>query len=95
MDFALLHEDLEMRHDFVLKLLEPFVKFHVILICPRVVVLPATCFTPVRLRKLESAVDLGVERAVPIAGLAIELDGEHAGLHPELEEAAAVGVRLA
>ena len=92
LDLALLHEHLEVGHDLVLELLKPLVKLHVILVRARIVVLPATGLSPVGLGQLEGAVDLGVERAVPIASLAIELDGEHAGLDTKLEETATLAV---
>ena len=88
LDLPLLHEHLEMRHDLVLELLEPLVEFHVVLVGARVVVLPPSCLPPVRLRKFQGAIDLGVECAVPIASLAIEAYREHAGLDAELKKTA-------
>ena len=92
LNFALLHEHFKMGHDLVLELLEPLVQLHVVLVRACIVVLPATRLAPVRLRELKCTSDFGVECAIPIARLTVELDGEHAGLHAELEETAALGV---
>ena len=86
LNFALLHEELEVGHDFVLELLQPFMQFHVILISPRIVVLTPPRFAPVCLGKLECAGDLAVEDAVPLGGLTVELDWEDAWLDSQLED---------
>lgn len=90
LDIAALHEELEVGHDLVLELLEPFVELHVVLVRDGVVVLTSTGLAPVGLCELQGAVDLGVEGAVPLCGLLVEEDGEHAGLDAELDERAAV-----
>ena len=92
LDVAALHEQLEVGHDLVLELLEPLVKLHVVLVGDGVVVLASTGLAPVGLCELEGMVDLCVEGAVPIRGLLVEEDGEHAGLYAELDERAAVWV---
>ena len=92
LDVAALHEELEVGHDLVLELLKPFVKLHVVLVGDGVVVLASTGLAPVGLGELECAGDLCVEGAVPVCGLLVEQDGEHAGLYAELDERAAVGV---
>lgn len=90
LDVAALHEQLEVGHDLVLELLEPFVKLHVVLVGDGVVVLASTGLAPVGLCELEGMVDLRVEGAVPICGLLVEEDGEDAGLYAELDERAAI-----
>jgi hypothetical protein len=92
LDVPALHEELEVGHDLVLELLEPLVELHVVLVRDRVVVLPSAGLAPVGLGQLQRVVDLGVEGAVPVGGLLVEQDGEHAGLYAELDERAAVGV---
>lgn len=92
LDLALLHEELELGHDLVLELLEPLVELHVVLVRARVVVLAATGLAPVGLCFLEGVLDLVVEDAVPLGGLAVEFDGEDARLDAELEDAATVRV---
>ena len=92
LDVATLHEELEVGHDLVLELLEPFVKLHVVLVGDGVVVLASTGLAPVGLCELEGMVDLCVEGAVPVRGLLVEKDGEDAGLYAELDERAAIGV---
>lgn len=92
LDVAALHEQLEVGHDLVLELLEPLVKLHVVLVGDGVVVLASTGLAPVGLCELEGMVDLCVEGAVPVCGLLVEEDGEHAGLYAELDERAAIGV---
>lgn len=90
LDVAALHEELEVGHDLVLELLEPLVELHVVLVCDGVVVLASAGLAPVGLCELEGVVHLCVEGAVPLCGLLVEEDGEHAGLHAELDERAAV-----
>jgi hypothetical protein len=92
LDVSTLHEELEVRHDLVLELLEPFVELHVILVRDGVIVLSSTGLAPVGLCELEGAGDLGVEDAVPFRGLFVEEDGEDARLDAELDEGTAVGV---
>ena len=92
LDVAALHEELEVGHDLVLELLEPFVEFHVVLVCDGVVVLASTGLAPVGLCELQGVVDLGVEGTVPVCGLLVEEDGEDARLDAELDERTAVGV---
>jgi hypothetical protein len=92
LDVAALHEQLEVGHDLVFELLEPFVELHVVLVGDGVVVLAPTGLAPVGLCELQGMVDLCVEGAVPVSGLLVEEDGEHAGLYAELDERAAVGV---
>ena len=70
-------------------------ELHVVLVGPRVVVLPPPCLPPVRLGELQCAIDLGVERTVPIASLAIEAHREYAGLDTELKETAPFVIRSA
>ena len=91
LDVSALHEELEVGHDLVLELLEPLVELHVVLVRDGVVVLPSTGLAPVGLGELECAGDLCVEGAVPVCGLLVEEDGEHAGLDAELDEGTAVG----
>lgn len=90
--FALLHEELEMRHDLVLELLQPFVQLHVVLIRARVVVLAPPGLAPVCLCELEGAGDLAVEQTVPLGGLSVELDGEDSWLDAQLEHGATLAV---
>jgi hypothetical protein len=92
LDVAALHEELEVGHDLVLELLEPFVELHVVLVGDGIVVLTSTGLAPVGLCELQGVVDLGVEGAVPFGGLLVEEDGEDARLDAELDERAAVGV---
>lgn len=92
LDVAALHEQLEVGHDLVLELLEPFVKLHVVLVGDGVVVLTSTSLAPVGLCELQGMVDLCVEGAVPVSGLFVEEDGEDTGLYAELDERAAIGV---
>jgi hypothetical protein len=92
LDVASLHEQLEVGHDLVLELLEPFVKLHVILVGDGVVVLASTGLAPVGLCELQGMVDLCVEGAVPVCGLLVEENGEDTGLYAELDERAAIGV---
>jgi len=92
LDVAALHEELEVGHDLVLELLEPFVELHVVLVGDRVVVLASTGLAPVGLCELQGVVDFGVEGAVPVRGLLVEEDGEDARLDAELDERATVGV---
>lgn len=92
LDVAALHEQLEVGHDLVLELLEPFVELHVVLVGDGVVVLAPAGLAPVGLCELEGVVNLRVEGAVPVRGLLVEEDGEDAGLDAELDERAAVGV---
>ena len=92
LDVATLHEKLEVGHDLVLELLEPLVKLHVVLVGDGVIVLSSTGLAPVGLCELQGMVDLRVEGAVPVSGLLVEQDGEHAGLYAELDKRAAIGV---
>lgn len=48
LDIATLHEEFKVGHDLVLQLLEPLVKFHVLLVRLRIIVLAAPGFAPVR-----------------------------------------------
>lgn len=88
----LLHEQFEVRHDLVFELLQPLVKFHVVLISTGIVILPAPSLAPVGLGQLESAVDLGVEDTIPFCGLTVESDGQDARLDSELDNGAALAV---
>ena len=90
LDVAALHEELEVGHDLVLELLEPFVELHVVLVGDGVVVLASAGLAPVGLCELQGVVDLCVEGAVPFCGLLVEEDGEHAGLYAELDEGAGI-----
>jgi hypothetical protein len=92
LDVAALHEELEVGHDLVLELLEPLVELHVVLVGDGVVVLASAGLAPVGLCELQGVVDLRVEGAVPVRGLLVEQDGEHARLDAQLDERAAVGV---
>ena len=92
LDVAALHEELEVGHDLVLELLEPLVELHVVLVGSSVVVLTSTGLAPEGLCELQGVVDFGVEGAIPIGGLFVEQDGEHAGLYAELDEGTAVVV---
>jgi hypothetical protein len=92
LDVAALHEELEVGHDLVFELLEPFVELHVVLVGDGVVVLASPSLAPVGLCELEGMVDLCVEGAVPVGGLLVQEDGEDAGLYAELDEGAAIGV---
>ena len=71
LNVALLHEQLEVAHDLILELLEPFMEFHMVLVCPCIVVLTATSLAPLCLCQLERVVDLGVEYTVPLRRLAV------------------------
>ncbi len=71
LNVATLHQQLEVRHDLVLELLEPLVEFHVVLVCDGVIVLTSTSLTPIGLCELEGMVDFGVEVAIPFGGLEI------------------------
>lgn len=82
LDLALLHEQFEMGHDFVLQLLKPLVQLHVILIGTSVIILTSPSLSPIRLRELERTGDFAVECAVPVACLSIEANCENAWLHP-------------
>ena len=92
LDVAALHKELEVGHDLVLELLEPFVELHVVLVGDGVVVLASPRLAPVGLCELQGVVDLRVEGAVPLCGLLVEEDGEHARLYAELDEGAGVWV---
>jgi hypothetical protein len=92
LDVSTLHEELEVGHDLVLELLEPFVELHVVLVGDGVIVLASPSLAPVGLCELEGMVDLCVEGAVPVGGLLVQEDGEDAGLYAELDEGAAIGV---
>lgn len=91
-DLALLHEHLEVGHDLVFELLKPFVQFHVVLVCTRIVVLPPARLAPVGLGELEGAGDLAVEDAVPLGCLLVEFHGKDARLDAQLQHGASVGV---
>jgi len=71
LDVAALHEELEVRHDLVLELLEPLVELHVVLVGDGIVVLASAGLAPVGLGQLQGVVDLGVEGAVPFCGLLV------------------------
>jgi hypothetical protein len=90
LDVAALYEELEVGHHLVLELLEPLLKLHVVLVGLGVVVLASAGLAPEGLCELDGVVDLRVQNAVPICGLFVEEDGEHAGLYAELDERAAV-----
>jgi len=92
LDVAALHEELEVRHDLVLELLEPLVELHVVLVGDGVVVLSSAGLAPVGLGEFQGVVDVGVEGAIPFGGLFVQEDGEDAGLDAELDEGAAIGV---
>lgn len=49
LDVAFLHEEFEVAHRLVFELLKPLVQLHMILIRPRIVVLPSPCLSPVGL----------------------------------------------
>ena len=61
-----------------------------ILIGARIVILPASRFPPVRLRELQRAIHLVVQRAVPIARLTVQADRENARLNAELQETSSI-----
>ena len=71
LNVAALHQQLEVRHDLVLELLEPLVEFHVVLVGDWVIVLTSTSLAPISLCELEGMVDLSVEGAIPFGGLGI------------------------
>jgi hypothetical protein len=71
LDVATLHEELEVGHDLVLELLEPFMEFHVVLVGDGVIVLATASLAPISLCEFEGVVDLIVKDAVPFGSLAI------------------------
>ena len=77
---ALLHEEFEVGHALVLELLKPLVELHVVLVSAGVVVLAPTGLAPIRLCELEGCLNFAVEDSVPFCGLAVQPDGEDAGL---------------
>ena len=84
LNFAFLHEQFEMGHDFVLQLLKPLVQLHVVLIGAGVIVLTSPSFSPIRLCEFERTSNLAVKRAVPVACLSVEANREDAWLHAQL-----------
>jgi hypothetical protein len=71
LNIAFLHEKLQVRHRLVFQLLQPLVKFHVVLISPCIVILASSGFAPVSFRHFECAINFIVERPIPIACLSI------------------------
>lgn len=92
LNVAALHQQLEVRHDLVLELLEPLVEFHVVLVGDGVIVLTSTSLAPIGLCELEGMVDLSIETAIPFGGLGIQQYGEDAGLYAKLNKGTTVGV---
>lgn len=84
LNLSFLHKKLKVCHDFVFELLQPLVEFHMILVRLRIVVLPASCLSPVGLRKFERVIDFSVQNSVPLARLSIESNSQDTGLDSEL-----------
>lgn len=93
LDVAFLHEHFQVGHGLVLELLQPLVKFHVILVSAGIIVLPSPGLAPVRFGELKSTYDFGIQSTVPVTSLAVEEHGQHTWLHSKLEHTLSMFVR--